>query len=104
MLPKKSRHPLYAVLLLALFVVGTSAIASSKVFELFADFSPSSITAETTGKEAVTSMAELNSHADNHRLNTGVLRSGSSAAPLFMTIIQGADARIRGRVREGRPV
>ncbi|MGB5355241.1 MAG: hypothetical protein WBN11_00970, partial [Eudoraea sp.] len=39
MLPKKTRHLMYAVLLLALFIVGSSAIAKSNVYRLISDMS-----------------------------------------------------------------
>ncbi|MGB5236516.1 MAG: T9SS type B sorting domain-containing protein [Flavobacteriaceae bacterium] len=92
MLPKKTRHLLYAVLLLALFVVGTSAIANSKVYELLSDLS-----------EVRSELAEVFGTDEKEEKDSSILLQSTvsgnenlemSSAPMFMTIIQGADEEV----------
>ena len=92
MLPKKNRHLLYAVLLLALFVVGTSAIANtsfsrflSEIIEVNTDNSVAIFEEENrAGDFALASHTTKNNSEVNTSLN----------APMFMTIIQGADEEV----------
>ncbi len=87
MLPKKIRHLLYAVLLLALFVAGTSAIANPKVYGFLSVVSDTEHIAVEV-EEATTSTGSIAVTSDNANANTAL------SAPMFMTIIQGADEEV----------
>ena len=91
MLPKKTRHALYAVLLLALFVAGTSAIANTRVYGFLSEFIEindriDALDVATEVEADVVSV--LNTEADHATINT------LDSAPMFMTIIQGADEEV----------
>ncbi len=91
MLPKKTRHALYAVLLLALFVAGTSAIANTRVYGFLSEFIEindriDALNVATEVEADVVSV--LNTEADHATKNT------LDSAPMFMTIIQGADEEV----------
>ena len=90
MLPKKTRHTLYAVLLLTLSVICTSAIANTKVYELITEVAAvldvKSETADPTSARKESNLPTL-----------GIEGSKSKKAamqPMFMTIIQGADEEV----------
>lgn len=86
MLPKKTRQLTYAVLLLALFIVGSSAIAKSKVYELISDIS--SLNTATP--------IEDSSLIESERISPSNVVTNSKAftPPMFMTIIQGANEQV----------
>ncbi|MGB5318370.1 MAG: Two component regulator three Y domain-containing protein, partial [Eudoraea sp.] len=85
MLPKKTRHLMYAVLLLALFIVGSSAIAKSNVYRLISDMS----SIEVGNKLNESPHIALSSTAENK-----TSRTSTTSAPMFMTIIQGANEQV----------
>ena len=87
MLPKKIRHLLYALLLLALFVAGTSAIANPKVYGFLSVISDTEHIAVEI-EEATTSTASISVTSDKITANSAL------SAPMFMTIIQGADEEV----------
>ena len=89
MLPKKIRHLLYAVLLLALFVVGTSAIANTKVYEFL-----SVVTTEKDHSSAISLKENTEAKSSNRTSSLDLEGASESAAPMFMTIIQGADEEV----------
>ncbi|HMB65050.1 MAG TPA: T9SS type B sorting domain-containing protein [Eudoraea sp.] len=91
MLPKKSRHLLYAVLLITLSIVGTSAIANTKFYELISEVATSvgSSPAEFTGEPAETGVKGSASSA-----NTTGVDAFTVSAPMFATIIQGANEEV----------
>ncbi|MEP3209460.1 MAG: T9SS type B sorting domain-containing protein [Maribacter sp.] len=92
MLPKNSRHVLYAVLLITLSVVCTSAVANTRVFSFIANVASnieSSVASSTTEDEVV--VATKNSISNSSK---SITRSGTAALPMFMTIIQGADEEL----------
>ncbi|NAS11422.1 T9SS type B sorting domain-containing protein [Poritiphilus flavus] len=88
MLPKKSRHFLYALLLILSSIVGSSAIANTKVYELISEISEAveeavSIKSDTANDTELTETVN----------NTSAINTNASAvsAPMFMTIIQNPD-------------
>ena len=90
MLPRKPRQILYALLFLTFSIVGTTAIANPKVVTLFSEVA-------TAIKEAV-SIDEVETTEANPKLTESTLKHSQSnafaAAPMFMTIIQGADDQV----------
>ena len=95
MLPKKTRHLLYAILLLVLSIVGTSAIAKTKVFDLFTNlpvFSEILNSLPNTGNgNKIESKPETSYVKDNTAVNSAKSSSTVSSA-MFATIIANADA------------
>ena len=92
MLSKKPRHILYAVLLITLSIAGTSAIANTKVYELISDVAAAVV---DHAPEELSKSATIKAAKDNTTLNnTIVLNSVSASAPMFMTIIQGANEEV----------
>ena len=94
MLPKKTRYILYSVLLATLSVVGTTAIANTTVKSLIFDFS---LLLDYHMKNTSTSASE------DELSKTAVITksfevkekySSTSIAPMFATIIQGADNQV----------
>ncbi|NHF61123.1 T9SS type B sorting domain-containing protein [Flavobacteriaceae bacterium TP-CH-4] len=89
MLPKKSRHPVYAILLLTLSVVGTSAIANPSIYEFLEEVvakAETSIVRTVSGVSAFSAVDELSKEAGK---NTNI------ASPvMFTTIVQGADETV----------
>ena len=85
MLPKQQRFTLYALLLIVISVVGTTAIANSKVATLFEEVSSvieRTISISETKKSGSTSSAKP-------------IANASMASPaMFTTIIQGADETV----------
>ena len=92
MLPKKTRYIWYAVLLLALSVVGTSAIANTKVYELFTEVTSADDHATAFPDEDLKEESSKTSYKDG--LSYEVSSAGALNAPMFMTIIQGADEEV----------
>lgn len=94
MLPKKPRYTLYTLLLIALSVVGSTAVANSNVKIIFDEVALAfekaivyTIPSETAKISSIKS--DLNSS------NKAVRSAGASfSAPMFMTIIQGADEEV----------
>ncbi len=88
MLPKKTRHLLYAVLLITCSVVCTTAIANSSVLELLSEVTSvfeSESSDESTSVDNATIPTE-------YKRNTAKNNDKSSAlAPMFMTIIAAPD-------------
>ncbi|WP_372944672.1 T9SS type B sorting domain-containing protein [Muriicola sp.] len=89
MLPKKIRHFSYALLWLALFVIGTSAIANPSVIKLVSSLDGISLFEDISGEsEAVETVSE----------SVGALDASEDyfapAAPMFTTIIQGANEEV----------
>ncbi|MFC4097939.1 T9SS type B sorting domain-containing protein [Euzebyella saccharophila] len=90
MFPTKKRHILIALILLISSVVGTTAIANPKVYTLITEV------AEVV-KEVVSTVK-----TENHTKESTFLRNtqknkavkSAAAAPMFMTIIQGADETV----------
>ncbi len=90
MLPKNSRQILYAVLLIALSVVCTSAVANTRVFSFIAEVaSVIEISGVSSKAKDTTPLA-----SDNSTSKKGNTRSSSTATAMFMTIIQGADEEL----------
>ncbi|WP_149277061.1 T9SS type B sorting domain-containing protein [Pareuzebyella sediminis] len=85
MLPKKSRHFLYVFLLLTLSVIGTSAVASNRVYAVLAEVATSVKMATSTTRVVVESVKE------SHKKSIQSDISNKMAAPMYTTIIQGAD-------------
>jgi len=89
MLPKKTRHLLYAVLLIVSSIVCTSAIAKTSVLELLSEV--------TTVFERESSDEEVSlgdkTTATDFKQNTfkNGLNKSTSSAPMFMTIIAAPD-------------
>ena len=89
MLPKKPRHILYALLLMTLSVVCTTALANTKVITFFTEVASvlETATNDATPDERVVSVA-----------NASVVKSKTNIkainAPMFATIIQGADEEV----------
>ena len=89
MLPKKFRHFAYAVLWLALFVVGSTAIANPSVYKFVSVLDGVLLLPENTDKTAVaTAESGLTSPAEISELTL------SPAAPMFTTIILGANETV----------
>ncbi|QLG44061.1 T9SS type B sorting domain-containing protein [Costertonia aggregata] len=95
MLPKKTRHYLYALLLIAISIVCTSAIANTSVYGI--------ITEVTSGIEATLASIDfsMDKKETNEKFdgidgiaNTTAKTSNAFAPPMFMTIIQGADEEV----------
>ncbi len=86
MLQKNSRQLVYAVLLLALSIVGTSAIANTKVYELISEI--------TTAEDEVNSLSDANAAAVEPILQSPAITETFLNAPMFMTIIQGANEEV----------
>ncbi|NJB72246.1 gliding motility-associated-like protein [Saonia flava] len=90
MLPKKTRHLLYAILLIFLSIVCSTAIANNKGYNLFAE-----ITDVMDVAVPVNSTPELNTNSEGstspaETINTLVLPS----MPMFTTIILGANEEV----------
>mgnify|MGYP000500814891 CR=1 FL=1 len=87
MLPRKPRQILYALLFLIFSIVGTTAIANEKVAILFSEVA-------AAVKEAV-SVAEVKVEDKQQNAIKTITKKTSAnsaiSAPMFMTIIQGAD-------------
>lgn len=81
MLPQKSRYVLYVLLILALSVIGTSAIAKTSVYTFITEV-VSTIEADVT----TSPNTQINRTTKN--------KTKASAMPMFMTIIQGADEEV----------
>jgi len=89
MLPKKSRHVLLVLLILALSVVGTTALAKTAVFTFITEaVSIIEIPSNYANTENHTSLAKKHSEKSKNKKAT------ISSMPLFMTIIQGADEEV----------
>ncbi len=85
MLPKKQRYTLYALLLISISVLGTTAIANSKVLTLFENVS-------TVLKKVVVISApttQVTQTKFEHRSEANLANSA-----MFATIIQGADEEV----------
>ncbi|WP_282162908.1 T9SS type B sorting domain-containing protein [Ulvibacterium marinum] len=92
MLPRKPRHTLYALLLIALSIVCTSAIANTKVYSFISD--------------VVSVLEKPTPERGDSMIGTPALKTSDSynfknanseelvAPPMFMTIIQGADEEV----------
>ncbi len=91
MLPKKTRRPVYALLLIALSIVGTSAIANTKVYELF-----TTVTKVIENSTAVLIAEEFSEESSTTSTQVSTTNKDASfaSAPMFMTIIQGADEEV----------
>lgn len=90
MLPKSPRHILYAFLLVLFSVICTSAIANTNFIVLSGI---TSVINKTIGKEESSSDATKKSFVLNKTAKTKNDKS-SAMAPMFMTIIQGADEEV----------
>lgn len=94
MLSKKPLYTLYTLLLIILSVVGSTAIANSNVSILFTEVASAleKVVAKTTSSEtsdtAGTNLNLTNTNTKNENKNTAGL------APMFTTIIQGADEEV----------
>ncbi|MDB2606780.1 T9SS type B sorting domain-containing protein [Zobellia sp.] len=89
MLPKKTKRILYALLFMTFSVVGTSAISGKKVYTLYSEVASAvkevvSIKSESTTTEKSISQKTFKS--------TTTIKA--AAAPMFATIIQGADEEV----------
>ncbi|MFS4469316.1 T9SS type B sorting domain-containing protein [Maribacter sp. 2210JD10-5] len=91
MLPKKPKYTLYTVLLLSLLVVGSTAIANSKVRVLFDEVSLVLEEVVNTATSTKRSNPEATTKTSNNVHNTKNTVSKAFSAPMFATIIQGAD-------------
>lgn len=85
MLPKQQRYTLYVLLLILVSVVGTTAIANSKVRTLFAEVSlvVEQVVTVSTPKNTRVQLSE-----------TSVLTAEVAPTSMFTTIIQGADEEV----------
>lgn len=86
MLPNKQRYALYVILLMVISVVCTSALANTKVYELISEVVSvvdTNNSTDETSKQSSTS-SSLNKLTKKNKV-------ANMAAPMFMTIIQGAD-------------
>ncbi len=83
---------MYAVLLIAISIVSTSAIANTEVYELISEVTAA--IGDTTSKADGLTNTEhtLKSSSVSNVKKTD--RSGAFSAPMFMTIIQGADEEV----------
>ncbi|MGF1558437.1 MAG: T9SS type B sorting domain-containing protein [Flavobacteriaceae bacterium] len=91
MLPRKPRHHLYAVLLLAISVVSTSGLANTRIYELITEIG-SALAANVSSKSSI-SFPESITFSKINSIGTGKNSEGSTAL-LFMTIVQGADEEV----------
>lgn len=89
MLPKKPRHLLYAMLLIALSIVCSSAIANTKVYNFIAEIS--AVLEKETETVVATSTADKGLNAQNLNLRKSLNSTDSFDAPVFATIITGYD-------------
>ncbi|RKR07145.1 gliding motility-associated-like protein [Maribacter vaceletii] len=88
MLPKKTKYTLYAVLLVFVSAIYSTAVANTTVFELLKEVSFSK--KETAPKsESVNTKNTITSFNSTAKSDAKV-----SIAPMFMTIVQGADAEV----------
>lgn len=93
MLLKKIRHLLYAVLLIALSIVSTSAIANTNVYELFTEIT--SVIEKTVTKSEVLDIAKDRSQSSEvSKIAKGMDKGSAVSAAMFMTIIQGANEEV----------
>ena len=79
----KTRHLLYAVLLLGLSIIGTTAIANTSVYEIF--WASEASDAPARNADAT---------RDFTTSDTYTATAGLASAPMFMTIIQGANEEV----------
>ncbi|MFH6604995.1 T9SS type B sorting domain-containing protein [Maribacter algicola] len=89
MLPKQPRHLLYAVLLIALSIVCSSAIANIRVYDFLAEITEVlDRKIENNDKSTSTSTYDK---ADNTASNKSLNTKMGASAPMFSTIIQNYD-------------
>ena len=86
MLPKKTRHIVYALLLMTFSVVCTSAIAGKKAFSVYEEVA-SAIKEATSSKTGAVEKTALKNSSITEKKET----VSATAAPMFATIIQGYD-------------
>ncbi|WP_297703354.1 hypothetical protein [uncultured Eudoraea sp.] len=86
MLQKNSRQLVYAALLLALSIVGTSAIANTKVYELISEIA--------SEEDEVNSLSETNAIEVVTPFKSSNTTGSFLNATMFMTIIQGANEEV----------
>jgi large repetitive protein len=92
MLPKRSQHILYAIFLVLLSVVCTSAIANTDYTVLTKMVSAIGHTISTEDSGSKTDSPRIpNASAATHKSE---LSPGTVTAPMFVTIIQGADEEV----------
>ncbi len=87
MLPKKLKHPLYAVLLITLSVVCSTAIAKPNVYKFFSEVT-------TTLGESIPSLFTESEETSEAPSKITVRDNSALGAPMFMTIVQGADEEV----------
>ena len=90
MLPYKSRHLVYAVLLILLSVVCTSATAKTGIYELLSRVSGAAV---DSNEPSSGSAAGLVSAATLENLDIS-FEAGPETAPMYATIIQGANEQV----------
>jgi len=90
MLSKKPRHLLYAVLLITLSIVGTSAIAKTNVYELI--FEVATAVEDSADNISSSEISSSEIIPDIFASNTAI--STTVSASMFMTIIQGANEEV----------
>ncbi len=91
MLSRKPRHVLFAVLLITLSIAGTTAIASTRVYELMTELSTLSEGSPTKDAEEVAKISESINSANSAYSK---VITDDFAAPMFITIIQGANETV----------
>ncbi|WP_422860345.1 T9SS type B sorting domain-containing protein [Flagellimonas sp. S174] len=84
MLPRKTRHVIYAVLFISASIYGTTVLTETSVNGLISR--ATSVISEST--------AEKDSKTSESRQNTLKGNLSNMASPMFMTIIQGADEQV----------
>ncbi|MEM8999774.1 MAG: T9SS type B sorting domain-containing protein [Bacteroidota bacterium] len=84
MLPRKTRHPLYALLLIVISIVFSSAVAKTKVYRIFSEAVSAEVDAPVKSTTADENRAKL----------TGFEAIPAVESSMFMTIIQGADEEV----------
>jgi len=92
MLPKKPKHLLYGVLLICVSIIGTSAIANTKINTLITELTSSVIDDEYHSETETLKNIKLE---EPQNLNTkNNKQSKALSMPMFMTIILGADEEV----------
>ncbi|MGB6153018.1 MAG: hypothetical protein WBG48_13630, partial [Pricia sp.] len=91
MLPKNPRHLVYALVLLIFSAIGTTAIANNKVRSIFTEVT-SVLRDVAVGEKAEAAVAAKSETKTASVSNTE--SADVASAPMFMTIVQGADEEV----------
>ncbi|TLF42254.1 T9SS type B sorting domain-containing protein [Maribacter aurantiacus] len=90
--PSQQRRSLYVLLLILLSVVGSTALADSSITKIFSEvtLAVERVVENTVSKKKV----ETSSDFDISKTKDSNTKSATAMAPMFMTIIQGADEEV----------